>query len=368
MRYLVSLFVLLHGAIHLLGAVKGLRLGEVSQLTQPISTRGGWLWLIAATLLMTAAVLYLALPRWWWLPGALGLVLSQWLIVGAWSDARFGTIANVIVLVPLVIAMAELLPSSLRSQYERASGVALAASPGGTPPLVTEVDLAPLPDPVRRWLTRAGVVGRPRVRSFRLTFDAKMRGSEQDPWMQATAEQVEVFQPAARLFLMRASKGGVPVVVLHRYEGSNATMDVRLAGLVPVQHLSGPEATQSETVTLLNDICLLAPGALFDVRVTWEPIDDRSARVTYTNAGHTVRAVLWFDAHGDLANFTSDDRSMAKGAAMVRTPFSTPVMQLGQREGVRIVTDGEARYREGGRDWAYGRFVLTSMAYNVRVP
>ena len=120
MRYALSLLLLLHGAIYLLGAVKGLRLGEVSQLTQPITARMGWLWLLAAALLMSAAVLSL---------------------------------------VPLVIALAEWLPSSLRSQYEHASALALAASPTGAPPLVSESELAPLPEPVRRWLTRAGVVG-----------------------------------------------------------------------------------------------------------------------------------------------------------------------------------------------------------------
>jgi hypothetical protein len=368
MRYVFSLVLLLHGAIHLLGAVKGLGLAPVEPLTLPISARMGIAWLVAAVLLMAAAVLFLVLPRWWWLAGLAGLVLSQWLIITSWGDARVGTLANVVLLVPLVIAIAEWLPSSPRSQYERSAAAGFAADTVTAPPLVTEADLVALPAPVSRWLLRAGVVGKPRVRNFRLTFVAQMRGAPDDAWMDATAEQVEFFHPPRRLFLMRASKGGVPMVVLHRYEGDSATMDVKLAGIVRVQRLAGAEATQSETVTLFNDICLLAPGALFDAPVTWTAIDDHSASATYTNAGHTIRAVLWFNAEGDLVNFTSNDRSRAQGATMERLPFSTPITRLGEFAGVRVVADGEARYVEKGRDWAYGRFVLQGIAYNVRGP
>ena len=366
MRLAFSLFLLLHGAIHLFGAVKGLGLAPVAQLTQPISPRMGIAWLAAAVLLMAAAVLFVALSRYWWMAGLGGLVLSQWLIITSWGDARVGTLANVVLLVPLVIAMAEWLPSSLRSQYERAAAQGYAADTVTAPPLVTEADLVALPAPVRRWLKRTGIVGKPRVRNLRLTFVAQMRGGPDEPWMQATAEQVEFFHPPRRLFLMRASLRGVPLMILHRYEGNAATMDVRIAGIVPVQRLAGAEMTQSETVTLFNDICLLAPGALMDAPVTWAPIDERSASATYTNAGHVIHAVLSFNADGDLVNFTSNDRSRAQGATMERLPFSTPITRLAEFAGVRVVADAEARYVEKGRDWAYGRFVLERMAYNVR--
>jgi hypothetical protein len=157
----------------------------------------------------------------------------------------------------------------------------------------------------------------------------------------------------------------VPFDVLHRYIGDAATMDVRIAGLIPVQHLSGDEMTQSETVTLFNDICLLAPAALLDVPVRWEPIDDRSVRGFFTNAGRTISAVLHFSDSGDLLNFTSADRSMARGDSMVQLPFSTPVARIAAYDGVRLVADGEARYTDNGREWTYGRFLLRDIRFNV---
>ncbi len=276
-----------------------------------------------------------------------------------------GVLVGLTAALALAVVLTGRRPGALAPTYRQEAARALAALPADPPPLVTAADLAPLPAPVRQWLDRAGVVGRPRVRSFRLTFDVQIRGASDDPWMPGTAEQVETFNPAVRLFHMRARKAGLPVEGLHRYIGDAATMDIRLLGLFRVQYLHGTEMTRSETVTLLNDICLLAPAALLDVPAAWEAIDDTSARVRFTNAGHTVEAVLVFDANGDLANFTSGDRSKAVGDTMVRLPFATPVRRIAAFGGTRVVADGDAQYVEDGAPWTYGRFVLTSLAYNV---
>ena len=65
--------------------------------------------------------------------------------------------------------------------------------------------------------------------------------------------------------------------------------------------------TQSETVTLFNDMCILAPAALVEAPVQWAVLDEHNVRGTLTNAGYTVSAVLTFDLAGDLADFRSED-------------------------------------------------------------
>ena len=239
MRVVLSLLLGLHGVIHLLGFVKGLGLAEVPQLQHAISPRTGLAWLAAALLLVCAGVLVQAAPRWWWLAALPGVLLSQVLIVGAWSDAKFGTLANAVLVVPLVIVIADLRPSSLRSRFARDAASLLAAEPRSAPSLVTEADLAPYPQLLQRYLRRAGVVGKPRVRSVRLTFTAQMRNDAASPWMESTATQYEFYEPPARLFFMQASRSGVPFDVFHRYVGDEATFEVRVAGLIPVVNQSG---------------------------------------------------------------------------------------------------------------------------------
>ncbi|MBK8247280.1 MAG: hypothetical protein IPK85_07795 [Gemmatimonadetes bacterium] len=364
MRIAFATFLVLHGAIHLLGFAKGRGLAAVEPLQVPITARGAWMWLAAALLFVFTAALWLASSRWWPWVALLAVALSQMLVVQSWRDAKVGTLANLLVIVPTLLALADLRRTSLASTFAREAAQLVQASAGATAP-VADADLATRPPIVQRYLRRAGVVGRPRVRNFHLTFDVQMRGGPDEPWFHGTAEQYEAFHPPIRLFYMKASRAGLPFDGLHRYVGDAATMDIRLLGLYRVQFLAGAEMTRSETVTLLNDMCLLAPAALLEVPVVWEPIDERSVRARFTNAGHTVEAILTIDAQGDLVNFTSEDRSRAIDGGMVRLPFATPVRRVGRMAGARVVVDGDATYTEDGREWSYGRFVLTSLAYNV---
>jgi hypothetical protein len=326
-------------------------------------------WLGAALLLLLAAgTVYLA-PRLWWAPALAGVALSQILIVGVWSDAAFGTVANAVLLVPILLAAVDLRPSSLRSIYLREAKESLAKDvlrrgPGIGGP-VTRDDLAELPASVRTYLERAGAVGSPRVRSLRAGFRARIRGGPDESWMEGSAEQHELFHPPVRLFFMVARKAGLPVHVLHRYADGEATMEGRLLGLFRIFRISGSKLTRSETVTLLNDIFFLAPAVLADLPVEWEELGRTQVRATYTNAGHTVSAVLRFHGTGDLADFESEDRYQMDRDPPVLARWSTPFYPHREYESARLPSGGEACWGEAGKAWSYADFQLRWIRYNV---
>ena len=362
MRIAFAVFILLHGLIHLLGPAKAFGWADVSQLSAPISLAAGLLWLAAAVLLVAAATGLLLRAPWWWYSALPGVLLSQGLIVTAWGDAKFGTLANVIIAIPLLVAALDARPSSFRSRFEHdrnalLAGATLAAA------LVTEADLAPLPPLMQAYLRRMGAVGRAHVRNLRVTFQAQMRSSATAPWMQATATQYEFFDRPARLFHMNASRAGMPLDVFHRYVDGAATFQVRIAGLIPMVDKRGAEITNDETVTLMNDVLVMAPAAVLDLPFTFETIGKRSLRATFHNAGFTVSAVLTFDDAGDLVGFASTDRAHGRegGAAT----WSTPISGYRQVDGIRIGALGDANWIEPSGEWTYGRFEITSIAYNV---
>lgn len=321
------------------------------------------MWLVAAfNFALTAAALFFA-TRHWPIVGLAAVLLSQALIISAWSDAKFGTIANVVVFVPLCLALIDLRPGSLRSSYETEIKGALARS--STAELVTERDLESLPALVSAYLRRVGVVGKPRVRNFRATFHAQMRSGPETTWMDATAEQFNFYDEPSRFFYMEASRAGIPVKVFHRYVGSTATMRVRIAGVFTVNDAHGQMMDQSETVTMLNDLCLLAPAALPFASITWRLIDAHSVRATYTNAGHTVQGDLIFDRNGDLIDFVSNDRFAAQESNAKPVPWRTPISEYGTFCGFHLWKKGEARWMDASRAWTYGRFELLDLGYNV---
>jgi hypothetical protein len=269
-----------------------------------------------------------------------------------------------VVAMPLVLRVLDARPSSFRSRFARDRD-ALLARPVPPSPVVTEADLASLPPLMQTYLRRVGAVGRPRVRSMRVLFNARMRSSATSPWMQSTATQYEFFAPPARLFYMNAALFGVPFDIFHRYVDSAATFQVRIASLFSMVDKSGPILTRAETVTLMNDIVVMAPAAVLDLPFTWETIEERSLLATFTNAGNTVSAALTFDAAGDLVGFLSNDRTQEDATGSRNVPWSTPISGYREVDGIRIGTRGDANWVETSGEWTYGKFEIRSIAYNV---
>lgn len=361
-RIAVAVLFVLHGVIHVFGFATAFGLADLVRL--PVSPPVGVLWLVAALLCLAAAAALFLAPRRWWAVGAPAVAVSQAAIGTAWSDAGVGTVANVLLVVAVGYGFASRGPSSLRAEYERHVAHVW---PSTAPREVTEADLEPLPDPVRRYLRRAGVVGGPRVHDFRATWTGRMRSGPDSPWMTFTADQLNILDTPRRYFAMSARMKGLPVDVLHAFDENGASMRVRLLSVRSVVDARGAELTHGETVTFFNDLCVLAPSALVDADVAWRPVDAHRAVGRFTLGADTVTAELRFDDDGDLVDFVSDDRAAASpdGRTFTRMRWTTPVRDHARVGPARVPTRGETRWHPGSGAWTYGEFTLTSLAYNV---
>src|SRR5688572_27279696 len=154
LRLLLALFIFLHGLIHFIG------FGNLSQITKDVSRPAGWIWLLAAILFIVTATIFLTKKDWWWMVGIASVVLSQVLISTVWSDARMGTIANLIILVAAILSYGSW-------QFEKGYGKDVANGIKNATPnreaLVTETDIQHLPVPVQNYLKYVGVLNKPKL-------------------------------------------------------------------------------------------------------------------------------------------------------------------------------------------------------------
>jgi hypothetical protein len=219
---------------------------------------------------------------------------------------------------------------------------------------------------VQSYLRLAGAVGEPRVRHFRAAWRGRIRATADSPWMEFTAEQDNFPGEPARFFRMDATRSGLPVEVFHAFRRNSAAMRVRLLSLVPLVDASGPEVDRAETVTLFNDLCLLAPAALVDAAIRWEPLDARSARAHYTAGSNTISAVLRFNEAGELVDFVSEDRLAASpdGTQFTRQRWSTPVKDYRSFGPRRVFTRGEGRWHPPEGEFAYLEIELLDLQTN----
>ena len=173
LRFLFVFIVFFHGLIHLLGFLKAFQLSEVSRLTQHISRPVGLLWLLAMILFLATDIVYLSGQEGLWpILAVVSIALSQALVFMSWQDAKFGTVANVII---LLVAIAGYGSWSFENHYRKDVKDALERTSAIESGLLTETDLQPLPPPVQRYLRYVGVVGKPRVKNVRITFEGEMR-------------------------------------------------------------------------------------------------------------------------------------------------------------------------------------------------
>jgi hypothetical protein len=366
MRWLIVGVLALHGLIHAMGFAKAFGYAELPQLTHPSSRVMGLAWLLAGVLVVVTAGLLGAGFRHTWAVAAVALVASQAVILSAWHDAWAGTLANVVLLLVALTGWFTEGPRSFQAQYDRDAAAGLSRL--AVSPVVVEADLAPLPEPVQRYLRLTGAVGQPRVQSYRLHFRGRIRSAPDSAWMPFEAEQQSFADQPTRLFHMRARMFGLPVDVFHRLIDGHATMRVKLFGAIPMVDAQGLEMDRGETVTLFNDMCLLAPGTLVGPGIAWQPVDARTARARFTNAGQTIAAELQFDAEGRLVNFVSDDRTRSSPDGKSFTPlrFSTPIRDYRAFGPLTLAAYGEARWHLPEGEFVYGEFNLQDMAVNAR--
>lgn len=254
----------------------------------------------------------------------------------------------------------------MKKEYINEVRLRLQSEKTGTPELLTENDMQHLPEPVKKYIRYAGFVGKEKISNVFLKASGQIRSSEKSGWMQFTSEQYNFFESPFRAFYIRAVKMGVPAVGLHLYKNETATMVIKLLNLFKVVDAKGPEMNQGETVTILNDMCFMAPGSLINKNITWETLDAGQVKATFTNGQITVSAILSFDEEGKLVNFLSFDRFETAGKTYTNLPWKTPVTEYKTVNGYRLPSKADVIYKHPEGDFCYLEFRLEEIKYNVK--
>ena len=365
-KYLLIILLLFHGLIHILGFLKAFDnllvplSAKLNELTLSPSKTMGIFWLIAFLLFIVSIISFLSGYKFWWLIAFSALLLSQFLILNTWTDAKYGTIPNILLLIAVIFGYGYW---SFEKSFKDDIVFGAAQTPIIESTLISEKDITPLPELVQKYLRFCGVINTPKITNFRAVFEGKMRDKGKD-WFPFKSEQYNFVPEPTRLFYMCGKMFGITVPGYHHYKNGTAVMDIRLFGLFSIIKKSGAEMNKTETVTLFNDLCLLAPAALIDKRISWENIDSNRVKATFVNHGISITAILYFGKDGELVNFTSEDR-MALGFNQ-RITFSTPVHEYKEFNGIKVVYKADAvwHYPSIG-EFTYGVFELKDIKYNV---
>ncbi|KUO75134.1 MAG: hypothetical protein APF77_01920 [Clostridia bacterium BRH_c25] len=232
--------------------------------------------------------------------------------------------------------------------------------------ILTEEDIKHLPEPVQKYLTYVGVIGKEKVRNFRIVFDGEFKTDPKKDWTRMSASQYSDLNSTTRLYFLQMKMFGLPIVGLHKYTDAKSIMLIKLAGLLTVANGKGEEMNQGETVTVFNDMCMFAPASLIDKRIQWESVDSLTVKGTFDNNGIKISALLYFNDKGELINFVSDDRYYSPtGKTYEKIRWSTPAKEYKDYNGIKISSGGEAVWSFPEGEYCYARADIKEIEYNV---
>jgi hypothetical protein len=225
--------------------------------------------------------------------------------------------------------------------------------------MVTAADVAALPSPVSRWLWRAGVVGRPRVRTARLRQRGELRSGLDQPFAPASAEQYVTVDPPGFVWTVRLTMKGLPVRGRDAYLEGHGRMLITVGGLVPIVDARGAAIDQGSLLRFLGEM-VWYPSAALAPYLRWHPVDDRTAEVTMSHRGVTASGRLTIDDAGRVVRFDAR-RYLGTGVDARLEDWTVPMTAWARFDGVEVPVRGSVTWELASGPFEYYRWELISL-------
>ncbi len=222
------------------------------------------------------------------------------------------------------------------------------------------VDRRDLPEPVRRFIARAGVADTQPPAAVHLKQAAKLRMGPDKPWRPLNCEQVISIARPGFVWLATQPLGPLPVIrVMDALVEDRGLLKARLFGSIPVADFEGPEADRSELMRYLAEIAWAPDAALHNRSLRWKQIADDAVEVSADCGAGRVAVRLYFNGEGDIVEMQADERGSTEGGKVVPRPWRGVFREHRALGGRCIPTRGEVGYVYDDGYAAYWRGRIT---------
>jgi hypothetical protein len=361
MKYVFGIIVTLHGLIHLLGFVKGFDLKEVKELTLPISKPRGVVWLIAAIVIIAYCVLFFASSKYSWLLGFFAVIVSQCLIILYWSDAKFGTLPNIAILIVSISSYGNYNFQKL-VQHETANLLGQITAAGVR--VISEKDLVGLPKPVVKWFHRSDAVDNPYIYLGKVTQKAEMKMKpDQDNWLEANAVQYTSIDEPAFIWTVDVKMNSlINFQGRDKFEGGKGEMLIKLNSLFNIVDEKGPKLDEGTLQRFLGEMVWF-PSLALSPFITWQEIDEFTATATMNYNGTTGSGTFYFNSDGDFVKFSAM-RYRGNEPEAQRYEWVLLVDAYKTFEGIKVPSKMTATWKLDNEDWTWLKLEVEDIKYN----
>jgi hypothetical protein len=225
-------------------------------------------------------------------------------------------------------------------------------------------DIESLPAPVRRYFERVLEPGQPHVRTARLRQQGTFRlGGADADWRPLEATQHVTVRPPGFVWDARIDIAPlIPARVVDLYRAGDGILKARLFGAIPVASAGpAPEMNEGELLRYLAEGVWVPTALLPGAGVTWEAIDDDSARATLEDGDVTASVVFHFDddeiERVTAERYRQEDDDYASWTGYFRA--------YERHDGIRVPTEAEVAWALPDGNLPYWRATIEDIEYSV---
>ncbi len=363
MRIALIILIGLHGIIHLFGFLKAFGYSEFNGINQPISRAFGLFWLVTFLLFIATTILYSVRFDIWWIVGLVAILFSQILIFNFWSEAKYGTIANLIILIAVIHGY---LNNNFENVIKKERVVMFKTSAKHQIEALNSDEIDDLPVIVQKWLNYSGVVEKPKISNVFLTQDLQLKFKpEQEEWNFGTSEQYFTIQPPAFNWDIKTQMNPLMSVIgRDKFENGKAEMLIKLFALIPVADAKNDEKVNQSALQRFLAEMVWFPSAALSEYLTWEEIDEFSAKATMKYNGTKGSGIFYFNEMGQFEKFVTMRFKDPNDSEPVE--WKVVANKTEERNGIKIPTECEAIWNLESEQWTWLKVKIKHIEYNVK--
>ena len=199
-------------------------------------------------------------------------------------------IGIILVIVLIILAVVALLGMwNFDRQMKSEADALLDASQPPSDDVITEADLADLPEPVQRYMRFSGVVGKRPIRNALVMQRGGFRTAPDTAWLPFTAQEAYSTQPAGFIWRARISMASLPILTVRDYyrDGEGGIL-AKIGGLVT---MADEQANEASLMRFFNEMMWMPTAYLAD-NVNWEAVDNNSAERYHDRPWHVGHCAI----------------------------------------------------------------------------
>ena len=329
-------------------------------LVAEVSKIHGILWLGTTLLFLLTGLTFLFRPSWMYFPAIIAVIVSTFLIISVWKEAKFGMIPNTIILLAGLSSLSSHI--FINKITNEISAITRNAVPGNQSSVKTQT--IALPDPVTRWLSASGISGNGQINTVWLKQRIRMKMKPgQKKWNEAVASQVFTVENPAFIWSVRMKiLPFISITGRDKFSEGKGEMLIKIFSLFNLVNEKGRKIDEATLQRYLAEIVWF-PSAALSPYIIWEPVDSLTAKATMSYKGTHGSGTFYFNRQGDFVKFSTlrykNNKPDARRYEWIITAKEHKVIN-----GIRIPFRSEVSWVTESGSWTWLNLEITHIYYN----